>query len=251
MPKRLLLLIFFYLVLEGVCFLGLFFLQNVRGIHYQPVSKTHLTEEERQIVKKLVEGKNQYFAHSPSLGWTIQPQGTFEIYKANSQGIRAEKDYESAPVAGVTRIAAFGDSFTHSDEVAFSDSWPQKLSSLNPDLEVLNFGVSGYGLDQAFLRFEKEGKQFHPKVVLICFLSENIARNVNVFRPFYGDTHFPFAKPRFLLTKEEISLQPNPLSRLEDYTELLKNEKVILRKLSPKEEGVKSQLRNLNKETGK
>lgn len=92
------------------------------GAHYQPVSKISLSEPERQTVQALLDGKNQYFKHSPTLGWTIKGKGAFWIYRANSQGMRAEREYTLDQAAGQTRITAFGDSFTHADEVAIGDS---------------------------------------------------------------------------------------------------------------------------------
>ena len=52
------------------------------------------------------------------LGWTVKPSGHSEEYRANSEGIRSDVSYSDAPAPGVLRIATFGDSFTHGDEVA-------------------------------------------------------------------------------------------------------------------------------------
>ena len=43
------------------------------------------------------------------------------------------------------------------------------------DLSI--FGVPGYGLDQAFLRYLEEGRRFGFDVVLIGFMTENIFRH--------------------------------------------------------------------------
>src|SRR5439155_12092273 len=90
----------------------------------------------------------------------------------------------AATTASVVRIAAFGDSFTHCDGVANSFTWEYLLERLNPALEVLNFGVGGYGTDQALLRYELEGMAFHPHIAILGFLPENIHRVVSVFRSF-------------------------------------------------------------------
>ena len=95
-------------------------------------------------------------------------------------------------------MTAFGDSFTHCDGVANSFTWEYLLERLNPALEVLNFGVGGYGTDQALLRYELEGMAFHPHIAILGFLPENIHRVVSVFRPFYFPmTGIPMSKPRF------------------------------------------------------
>ena len=226
------LLVGLYLSLEGVSFLGLWILGFTQGITYQPILKDSLSEENRAAIKQLLAGRNTYFAHSPTLGWTIQPNGRFGSYRANAQGLRAERDYEIPPPPGVIRIAAFGDSFTHGDEVGFEETWEERLRLLHPELEVLNFGVSAYGLDQAFLRYQGEGVRFEPHLVLIGFLSEDLDRNMNLFRPFFGGaTHFPLSKPRFTLQNGQPLLLKNPLPRLSDYQLLLEKESEILPKL--------------------
>jgi hypothetical protein len=68
--------------------------------------------------------------------------------------------------------------------------------------------------------------------VLIGFMSENIFRNVNVFRPFYlPHDGLSFSKPRFDIKAGEFILLPNPLQSLDDYRELLENPAEILPQL--------------------
>ena len=226
------LLVGFYLSFEGVSFLGLWFMGFTKQILYEPISKDYLSQENRATIQKLLAGQTTYFTHSPTLGWTLKPQGSFGVYRANDQGLRAERNYEIPAPPGVFRILAFGDSFTHGEEVKFEETWEEQLRLLHPRLEVLNFGVNAYGLDQAFLRYQQEGVPFRARIVLIGFLSENIERVVNVFRPFYyGDTRFPLSKPRFVLQKDQLILLENPLPRLSDYQRLLDHERSVLPQL--------------------
>lgn len=52
------------------------------------------------------------------------------------------------------RIAIVGDSFTFKLEVPYEKTWGHQFEiALGPGWQVLNFGVDGYGLDQAFLRY--------------------------------------------------------------------------------------------------
>ena len=93
---------------------------------------------------------------------------------------------------------------------------------IDSKLEVLNFGVKGFGTDQAFLRYKKDGIKYNSHIVLIGFMSENIFRNVNVFRPFYlKNTKFPLTKPRFILEKNKLVLLNNPTQNLSDYNKIL------------------------------
>ena len=48
-------------------------------------------------------------------------------------------------------ILAVGDSFTFGDRVSDHETWPAQLERLT-GRQVLNAGVFGYGVDQAYLR---------------------------------------------------------------------------------------------------
>ena len=52
------------------------------------------------------------------------------------------------------------------------------MESYDSNMEVINFGVGGFGLDQAYLRYLEDGIQYKSHIVMIGFMSENIYRNV-------------------------------------------------------------------------
>jgi hypothetical protein len=66
-------------------------------------------------------------------------------------------------------------------------------------VEVLNYGVGGYGLDQAFLRYLRDGDKYHPQLVVIGFVPDDLPRIVNVYRRFLSSSDWPLIKPRFVL----------------------------------------------------
>lgn len=143
--------------------------------------------------------------YNPQTGWSPRPDSNSHegIYRYNSLGIRSPPaEYTETPKPGVWRIALFGDSFTHCDDVPFNESWGEllerRLKKVGIQAEVINFGVSAYGMDQAYLRWKEIGRRFKPHVVLFGFQAENINRNVNILRGFYAyNTGIPFSKPRF------------------------------------------------------
>jgi hypothetical protein len=166
---------------------------------------------------RLIGDPTTYYQFDPLLGWSIRPDRSVEqdgvTYTSNAIGIRALRSYAPQPPDGVTRIAAFGPSFTHSDEVPDDATWTYLLEQARPDLEVMNWGVAGYGTDQAFLRYQAQGAAYAPHIVLIGFEEENLRRNANRFRPFYsGGTGFPLTKPVFVLDGAELELLPNPFA---------------------------------------
>lgn len=218
--------------LEVACLLALFALHKVRGIAYEPFPRLGLSGAQRDAIVKMVEGRSEYYTHHAEYGWSIKPGGAFEDYRANRQGLRADREYDPLPPEGVVRIACFGDSFTHGDEVSNSNKWTAVLERSAPNLEVLNFGVGGYGVDQAYLRFTHEGPAYRPHVVMIGFMTDNIERHVNVYRPFVrAHTLMPMTKPRFHVKDGALRLQRNPLPKQAQYLDLLKNPRRIVEDL--------------------
>ena len=146
------------------------------------------------------------------LGWTWKPSSTSpEGVTINALGARGPREYARERPSGRTRILAFGDSFTFGDGIRDSATFPRIFESRRREFEVLNFGVSGYGTDQAFLRYRSVGRDLGADVVCIGIMLENIGRNVNRFRPLWNTrTGFCATKPRFVLADEDLRLLPQP-----------------------------------------
>jgi hypothetical protein len=163
---------------------------------------------------RIVEG-DAYLAFDQELGWTIAPgvERSFGqvVYRSNNAGLRADREYDRQPPPNVQRVAAFGDSFTHCDEVPFEECWTSRAGRAWHGGEILNFGVPGYAPDQAWLAYQRRGDEYQPCAVLIGYMVENINRVVNRFRPFYEpETGITLSKPRFLLEGDRLTLLPNP-----------------------------------------
>lgn len=113
------------------------------------------------------------------------------------------------------RVSLYGDSFTHADEVDDEAAWGNQLARIL-QARVKSFGVSGYGSDQAYLRFRlNEADQ--AEAVVLSHMSENVIRNLTRYRDFTTFArHFAF-KPRFVIGADgKLELVPMPdLSRTE------------------------------------
>lgn len=225
----LVLLLFLWLLIELACWVGLWALRKHKSVEYTPALVQTLSDKHRGILKAHLGGSGSYVTFDPELGWTIRPNGSKRGYTTNSRGIRADREYTPEPPAGVLRLAAFGDSFTHASDVPNEHTWQKRMEEMKPGLEALNFGVPGFEPGQAFLRYRRDGVGFHPHVVLIGFMSENINRVVNTFRPFYfPKSGVPFTKPRFALRGDRLVVIENPLKSREDYLELLRSPETVL-----------------------
>lgn len=162
-----------------------------------------------------------------NLGWRYRPGYRKGEDIISIQGLRNGHSYDLKPEAGVLRIAAFGDSFVYGNEVGTSDAWPSKMEEACPKLEVLNYGVGGYGVDQAYLRYASEGAQYAPDIVLIGFVSDDIRRLVNVYRRFIDDREWPLFKPRYFLRDNQLHLMPNPFPDASDYLKILADPSLV------------------------
>jgi len=202
--------------------IGLWALHSTGRIEAPRSDELALTQEQKDLLANWIVTGGRYVGYSTELGWTIRPNSESGIYRANDMGVRADREYSERPPSGRVRIATFGDSFTHGAEVELEATWQRQLEELSPKLEVINFGVDAYGLDQAYLRYTRDGRRVAASIVLIGFMSENINRQLSVFRPFYQPrTGMPFSKPRFELRRGDLQLLPNPLAEIGDYEELL------------------------------
>lgn len=209
-----------YGFIELISYGGLFFLNKYRQIKYEPIDVISTRHQER--INYFIAQKTNYYLFSTSLGWTIKKNGSTRLYQANSSGIRSNKEYSFTPPRGTRRVSTFGDSYTHCDDVKNNETWQAILESYDSNREALNFGVPGFGLDQAYLRYLEEGRKYKPHTVLIGFMSKDIFRSVNTYRPFYNArTGLPLTKPRFVIEDGELSLIPNPMQKLQDYKTLL------------------------------
>lgn len=202
-----------------------------RGVRYEPILGDRLSDRNRQAIEDFLAGRESAFQLDGVLGWTLRPRFRSPQVTVDALGRRRAPDRPPAE-SGSLRLAAFGDSFTFGGDVADRDAYPEALARLDPGIDVANYGVPAYGLDQAFLRYQKERGAARPQVVVIGYLSENICRHVSVFRPFYNpNTVFPLSKPRYLPDGQGLKLLRNPLPTPERYRRLLANPADVLGEL--------------------
>jgi hypothetical protein len=133
------------------------------------------------------------FTSDPDLGWALRPKAEGwnvsdgeQYIRINSDGMRdKERSVPKAPHS--FRIAVLGDSVTEARQVALEDSFPTRLerqlahcpSMQGRTVEVLNFGVPGYGTAQELLMLRGKVRKYRPDLVLLEFyfgndLSDNL-----------------------------------------------------------------------------
>ena len=158
--------------------------------------------------------------YDPELGWVRKPntQGTDRGRGANAQwsidalGARKDPYMEGAPI----RVVVVGDSYAFSRQVGDSEAWPAVLGRLLT-IRVINFGVGNYGVDQAVLRYRRDGHIPGLRVGILGVVPETMTRIHSAWKHYseYGNT-FAF-KPRFHLSGGQLELLPNVIDSPEGF----------------------------------
>ncbi|MFW6127413.1 MAG: hypothetical protein ACOC6K_04295 [Thermodesulfobacteriota bacterium] len=150
--------------------------------------------------------------HHPQLGWRSADD---QVDAAGSRLIPAFSDPQKNPAC----VSLYGESFTEGYGVDHEHAWSNVLSQLL-DCRVANFGVAGYGTDQAYLRY-LGNQQDQAPVVILGYLSENLQRNVNQLRNLLCPVPACQLKPRFILDKQgQLTLVPLPRITREQFEDL-------------------------------
>jgi hypothetical protein len=138
----------------------------------------------------------------PVLGWP--PRASFGSKHIDMSGARVLPAF---PQTGNACVSAYGDSFVFADEVDDVSAWPNQLA-LKLGCRVANYGVNGYGTDQAYLRFTSMREDEAP-VAILGYFSDDIIRNVNQLRNLVSPTADIGLKPRYIIDAAgELQLVP-------------------------------------------
>ncbi|WHZ24065.1 MAG: hypothetical protein OJF47_003177 [Nitrospira sp.] len=133
--------------------------------------------------------------YDPDLGWVNIPNlyvtnlyGPNTYLKTNEQGFRNDQAFDITVPKGKFRILCSGDSFTLGWGVDNDHAWCERLKLYNSRLETVNMGQGGYGVDQAYLWYKRDGSKFQHQIQLLAFITEDFLR-------MSFDTFWGYAKP--------------------------------------------------------
>lgn len=164
--------------------------------------------------------KTGKFIYDPDLGWRNRPNfsGQFEWpnritnEKINSLGWIG-KEFTIKKPDNVYRIAIIGCSITYGYGVNAEEAYPKELerllnnkSSLKQKIEVLNFGVNGYGLDQMVLNYSVYVRNYKPDLVILQFYL------LNLNRALYAEM-WATQKPVYVFVNGKLSLKNHPVPK--------------------------------------
>ncbi len=162
------------------------------------------------------------WAYDAELGWRhiagasgrmLSPEFDVNVH-INSDGLR-DREYSEEKPPNVHRILVFGDSFAEGWGVPVDRSFSEKLESNlggreGRVLEVLNFGVAGFGTDQELLLFRRHGTRYHADDVVVLFYANDLWNNLS--RRGIGSERGH--KPYFRISREgELMLRGVPVKK--------------------------------------
>lgn len=148
--------------------------------------------------------------HAP-LCLTLKPKSTVThtgilrripavLHSVNAYGYRGDPRPPTKPVP-VFRIVVVGDSFTFCPGVAEGRDYPAQLErvlsqSMDRPVQVLNFGVPSYNLEQVEAAFRERALRFEPDLVILQIAQNDFAVSVcEMFRllgPFHQLIHYSY-----------------------------------------------------------
>ena len=121
--------------------------------------------------------------YDPELGWVGIPNldipdmyGPGLSFHSNAQGFRNDHDFAGDPPPGKIRAICAGDSFTLGYGVGNDHPWCQVLSKLDSRFETVNMGQGGYGIDQAYLWYRRDGTPLRHQLVIFAFVTADFNR---------------------------------------------------------------------------
>ena len=128
-----------------------------------------------------------FYMNDPVCGYVLRPgiEGNFQAegksyVRINSDGLR-DREHSITKPPGTYRIAVLGDSFTEAMHVPLEQTYWSLVEQDPPrcgpfaekKVEVINFGVSGYGTASELLTLENKVWKYSPDLVVLLFTTYN------------------------------------------------------------------------------
>ena len=169
-------------------------------------------------------GERAYTNYDSLLGWVNTPSlemkdlfGEGADYHTNDQGFRNKEHFQKEVPAGKIRIICSGDSFVSGYGVGDEFTWCERLKSLNPKLETVNMGGVGYGVDQEYLWYMRDGVKLNHNIHILAVIADDMSRAT-------VDNYIGYSKPYFTIKDGDLMLHNTPVSKFSyDYPLISQN----------------------------
>ena len=165
----------------------------------------------RDMIKAAPLAEGRHTRYDATLGWVNIPGVAIpDMYapglsvRINRQGFRNDRDFATAVPEGKKRVICAGDSFTFGYGVDNSQPWCELLAKQDPRFETVNMGQGGYGVDQAYLWYKRDGVKLAHDVVLLAFITLDFQRMQQ--KEFLG-----YPKPLYAIENGKLKLTNVPV----------------------------------------
>ncbi len=127
--------------------------------------------------------ERRHTTYDEALGWVnIRNLAIQDMYgpgiflRTNSRGFRGSRDVGVSVPDRKLRVICSGDSYTLGYGVDDDHAWCQLLASLDARIEPVNMGQGGYGIDQAYLWYKRDGSILNYDVHVFAFITDDFLR---------------------------------------------------------------------------
>lgn len=174
-----------------------------------PAYDVLFVEPDRELGWKLVPGQEFTWA-----GNGLYAREFSTSVRVNSRGFR-DRERQMAKPAGLRRAALLGGSFVEALQVPLEKTAGQlleaRLNEQDPPWEVLNFGVSNFGVGQYLLTWGSHAREFAPDVVFVFIAEMHFHRTVKRFESgafLATKAGYLWVRPTFRLEGESLVREP-------------------------------------------
>ena len=160
-----------------------------------------------------------YYRYHDSLGFVPleNSRSANGWWQANDIGARELAPTPPARPPGKTRYLLVGDSFAYGSRIRYQDTWATQLETLAPGLDIVNLAVDGYGMGQAYLRYDDLRHRLEHDGVLLMFVpAVDLWRDVNTIRDLGEFWNVNIVMPRFVLSGDALELVASPYAHPAD-----------------------------------
>lgn len=155
----------------------------------------------------------EFYVTDATRGYALRPNASGWYRKENavyiqinSDGLR-DREHSKAKPANTIRIAIIGDSYAEALQVPLEAAFWQVMQSRvtscaenQKQLEVINFGVSGYGTGQELITLRDHVWQYSPDIVLLAVTTNNdITDNSRVLKKARDVPYFTLVNDQLVL----------------------------------------------------
>jgi hypothetical protein len=158
-----------------------------------------------------------YTQFDPELGWVGKPNvylkdvyGPRIYLRTDSRGFRSSQEFTARVPAGKWRVICSGDSFTLGYGVDNEHTWCRLLEAADPRLETVNMGQGGYGLDQAYLWYKRDGERLEHNLHIMAVIGDD-------FRRMESSDFIGYAKPTLAVRGGRLVVEHVPVPRSPEF----------------------------------